>query len=1428
MSVINDIFDIVFVINLANDKFKKKMMIKKLNKLNIKHTFVEAINGYQEPILSQYNIYKNKPCDWDGSHEYEIARSKKMIPSAGAYGYLESWLKILDISTKFNYKKILVFDDDVIFDNNFEEKVKDFFDIIPTDFKIAALGLSQHNWGKIVYKDKYYNPIVYTDGSFALGIDSSVFPELIQQTKLYNIAFDSGPIRYIYNKYKSECFIAYPNLVIADVSTSSIGGSRNMIETSSKLKWPLQNFNYIQYSNVKVSVIIPVYNASKTIELSIKSILNQTYNNIEVIIIDDASTDNSLSIINNLITNNENVKVIELKKNMGCYFAKNIGIRISTGSLICFQDADDISVNNRIEKQAKEIIENDYSIVGTNIIRCTKNILDEYNLDNVIKYELSNQIKPRLGLITLMFKKQIFIQNGYFNDYYHHSMDQEFIDRIYFNNNNKLSETHCHELLNNGSFKNYKKLDEILYICQPLDDNNISCKYNRGHKNHIRLKYLKNIENKEPLKYIISFKLIDLVINKFGNIIINDADELYYLKYFTNDSTNILEINPIENTINPILLTNPKYITENKSNKYIITTNGDIKNEIDHAQYIKINDSYAEYIKRLENEQILFEKIKLESYNLKKKQMIEKMELMTKLKIKEKENNIKLETRRLENDIIKNKLNKNKILKTTNLKIKLEQERIKLEQKEKERIKLEQEEQERIKLEQDEKERIKLEQEEKERIKLEQDEKERIKLEQEEKERIKLEQEEKERIKLEQEEKERSLLHNFIINNKIEQIVISSSLPGNNHFSVYASPIYKSNNINTLFYGIYTLDDMAKVKKHTGKKWILWAGNDCNTTNNKRIQILFNCLKYNVEQFLSISHIVNKHLSNIKIDFLYLNESTREIEDNIYNNKKIDFNTKIELNENIIFKDIPIYILNLKRREDRLNFMKFKLNDIGIYKYNIFEAIDGQNSKDVNNLYSNYNNTITETDYLKNKKLYITQKSVFAILLSYKILIKSILDKQYDHNKYIMILEDDVSFSTNIENYKLDIGDDVIYLGGNQLSWCEDVKTNYSLINNEKYITYGAYGILYKVSFLDKFYNSVLIHELRKPYDYLLWKFIVSNNINNKVIYPNLILPNLDDSDNMGKRDIFKICQLKKWDLNLYKYQLLELEFYTFYKQAHKFKSLRMIDKYIDSISYKDISRIIEGNNRTFVFIIASYNNKYYYKKNLDSILNQTYKLWRVIYTDDCSTDDTYDLVNNYIIDNNLENNFILLKNDINMKQAYSRYQSYKRCDDDEIICFLDGDDWLYDNNVLEKLNNEYQSDIKLTYGSYYKYENNKITTFVKSKVYENNVILHNLYRQMKGWYGIPLRTGYASLYKSMPESYMLDNKGNWMSACTDVAEFLWGIEHSEGKFKNIDYPTYVYNIDASKRFKNSMYNLNKKELQYRINTSEKIFNYNM
>ena len=78
-----------------------------------------------------------------------------------------------------------------------------------------------------------------------------------------------------------------------------------------------------------------------------------------------------------------------------------------------------------------------------------------------------------------------------------------------------------------------------------------------------------------------------------------------------------------------------------------------------------------------------------------------------------------------------------------------------------------------------------------------------------------------------------------------------------------------------------------------------------------------------------------------------------------------------------------------------------------------------------------------------------------------------------------------------------------------------------------------------------------------------------------------------------------------------------------------------------------------------------------------------------------------------------------------------------------------------------------------------------------------------------------------------MPESNMKDHLGNWMSACTDVAEFVWAIEHTKGNFKALEYPTYVYNTDASRRFSNSMYNLSREQYQYRLRNRNKIIDYN-
>ena len=76
---------------------------------------------------------------------------KKMIPSLGAFGYLQTWINILNLSKEKSYKNILVFDDDIIFDTNFELKVNHFLKIFK-NFKIINLGVSQHVWKNIVYK----------------------------------------------------------------------------------------------------------------------------------------------------------------------------------------------------------------------------------------------------------------------------------------------------------------------------------------------------------------------------------------------------------------------------------------------------------------------------------------------------------------------------------------------------------------------------------------------------------------------------------------------------------------------------------------------------------------------------------------------------------------------------------------------------------------------------------------------------------------------------------------------------------------------------------------------------------------------------------------------------------------------------------------------------------------------------------------------------------------------------------------------------------------------------------------------------------------------------------------------------------------------------------------------------------------------------
>lgn len=107
----------------------------------------------------------------------------------------------------------------------------------------------------------------------------------------------------------------------------------------------------------KISVIVPVYNVEKYLKRCIDSILNQTYKNLEIILIDDGSTDNSLEICEIYKKKDERIILIH-KKNSGLGLTRNVGMENSTGKYIMFVDSDDYLDTNMIENLYNDLIKN--------------------------------------------------------------------------------------------------------------------------------------------------------------------------------------------------------------------------------------------------------------------------------------------------------------------------------------------------------------------------------------------------------------------------------------------------------------------------------------------------------------------------------------------------------------------------------------------------------------------------------------------------------------------------------------------------------------------------------------------------------------------------------------------------------------------------------------------------------------------------------------------------------------------------------------------------------------------------------------------------------------------------------------------------------------------------------------------------------------
>ena len=102
-----------------------------------------------------------------------------------------------------------------------------------------------------------------------------------------------------------------------------------------------------------ISIIMPAYNAEKTIAQSIESVLAQTYYEWELLIVDDGSSDSTISIVNSLAENDSRIRLFINEKNMGVAKTRNFGIEQASGEWIAFLDSDDLWHENKLENQLR-------------------------------------------------------------------------------------------------------------------------------------------------------------------------------------------------------------------------------------------------------------------------------------------------------------------------------------------------------------------------------------------------------------------------------------------------------------------------------------------------------------------------------------------------------------------------------------------------------------------------------------------------------------------------------------------------------------------------------------------------------------------------------------------------------------------------------------------------------------------------------------------------------------------------------------------------------------------------------------------------------------------------------------------------------------------------------------------------------------------
>ena len=221
--------------------------------------------------------------------------------------------------------------------------------------------------------------------------------------------------------------------------------------------------------NPLISVLLSVYNDDKNIKKSIDSILSQSYKNIELLVIDDCSTDKTYEIINEI--KDSRVKIFRNKDNKGLTKSLNILIKESKGQILARQDSDDVSLPNRLEIQYNELQKSQIDACTTRAyIKNSKRSIPRFShllpLSIVIKYK-----NPFIHG-TLMIRKSVILNIGMYDENIKYAQDYKlFVELLKKNYKIKILRKKLYVLNMKNNISTLKKEEQQSFFKKIQQDN---------------------------------------------------------------------------------------------------------------------------------------------------------------------------------------------------------------------------------------------------------------------------------------------------------------------------------------------------------------------------------------------------------------------------------------------------------------------------------------------------------------------------------------------------------------------------------------------------------------------------------------------------------------------------------------------------------------------------------------------------------------------------------------------------------------------------------------------------------------------------------------------------------------------------------------------------------------------------------------------